>query len=154
MKVKSNVYDKIVEILCLLCMFGVVVYLFINWQRIPSEIPGHFNASGQVDRITDKNSLFALLIVTWIMYIGLSAISHFPNIWNTGVTITAKNKEKVYRIIKYMLVTEKLVVVCIFSYLTLHSTTGNALPSFFLPLFLTLVFGTMVVTGICLIKIR
>lgn len=154
MKVKSNYYDKVIEILCLLCLFGVIFYLVINWGNIPNEIPGHYNAAGEIDRITDKNSILVLLAVTWIMYIGLTAITHFPSIWNTGVTVTEENKGKVYRILKYMLVTEKLLVVCIFSFLTIHSTMGDALPAFFLPVFLTLVFGTMVITGICLMKAK
>ncbi|WP_328707003.1 DUF1648 domain-containing protein [Clostridium sp. HV4-5-A1G] len=101
------------------------------------------NAAGEVDKITDKNSLIALLAVGWIIFIGLSVVEKFSQIWNTGVQVTEQNKEKVYRILKTMIGTIKLLMVSVFSYLTLHSTTGEKLSSLFLPVVLILTFGSI-----------
>lgn len=143
MKIKKNKYDIIVNFLSLLCLFGTVIFLIISWKTIPAEIPGHYNAAGEVDKITNKNSLLVLLVIGWIMFVGISAIERFPQIWNAGIQITEQNKEKVYRILKNMIGTTKLLVVLVFSYLTVHSTTGENLSPLFLPVFLILMFGSI-----------
>ena len=144
MKITRSRYDIIVEILCMLCLLGPVLYLVINWGNIPDEIPGHYNALGQVDRITKKSSIIALPIVTAIMYIGMSAIERFPQAWNTGVTITEENKNRLYRIMKDMLKTTKLLIVVVFSYMTINSAIATQLSPWFLPVFLILMFGSMI----------
>ena len=141
MKIKRNKDDIIINFLSLLCLVGTVVFLIISWKTIPAEIPGHYNAAGEVDKVTDKSSLIVLLIVGWIIFIGLSVVEKFPQIWNTGVQVTEQNKEKVYRILKTMIGTIKLLVVLMFSYLMLYSTTGKNLPPLFMPAFLILMFG-------------
>lgn len=152
MKIKKNKYDIIINFLSLLCLVGTVIFLIISWQTIPDEIPGHYNAAGEVDKITDKNSLIVLLVVGWIMFIGLSVVEKFPQIWNTGIQVTEQNKEKVYRILKNMIGTTKLLVVLVFSYLALQSTTGENLSPLFLPVFLILMFGSIGVFIFQLVK--
>ncbi|OAA92601.1 DUF1648 domain-containing protein [Clostridium coskatii] len=144
MKIKKNKYDVIVNLLSLLCLAGTVVVLTILWKTIPAEIPGHHNAAGTIDKVTDKNSLIVLLLVGWIIFIGLSIVEKFPQIWNTGIQVTDQNKEKVYRILKNMIGTVKLLIASVFSYLTLQSTTGKNLSPLFLPVFLILLFGSIV----------
>lgn len=143
MKIKKNKYDIVVNFLSLLCLVGTVIFLIISWETIPAEIPGHYNGAGEVDKITDKNSLIVLLVVEWIMFIGLSVVEKFPQIWNTGIQATEQNTEKVYRILKTMIGTIKLLFVLVFSYLTIHSTTGENLSFLFLPVVLILIFGAM-----------
>ena len=144
MKIKTNRYDLFVEACCLLCLIGVLVYLVIAWQHIPQKVPGHYNALGEIDKMTSKGSLIALHITSWIMYIGLSVIAKFPQIWNTGVKVTEKNKEKVYRILKSMLGTVKLLTVVAFAYLTVNSAMAKPLSVLFLPIFLSLMFGSLI----------
>ena len=152
MKIKKNKYDIIINFLSLLCLVGTVVFLIISWKTIPAEIPGHYNAAGEVDKVTDKSSLIVLLIVGWIIFIGLSVVEKFPQIWNTGVQVTEQNKEKIYRILKNMIGTIKLLVALMFSYLTLYSATGKSLPLLFTPVFLILMFGSIALFIFQLVK--
>ncbi|MPM91141.1 hypothetical protein SDC9_138267 [bioreactor metagenome] len=124
-------------------LIGVVVYLAVNWRDIPDRIPGHYNAMGVVDRWGSKSGLIALPVIAIIMYISLTVVGHFPQIWNTGVTVTQENKERVYRILKNMLQTMKLLIVSVFSFLTVNSISGRNLSAWFLPIFLILLFGSM-----------
>ncbi len=143
-KITRSRYDIVVEILCILCLLGTVLYLIINWGSIPNEIPGHYNAMGQVDRVTKKSSIFAVPIINLIMYLGMSAVERFPQVWNTGVRITEENKYRVYRIIKDMVKTIKLLMLIVFSYLTINSATATELSPWLLPVFLILMFGSMI----------
>lgn len=116
MKIKRTKFDIFIEVCCLLCLVGIWIYLIVIWEHIPDEIPGHYNAMGEIDRVTGKGSLLVLPITTWIMYIGLAIVERFPQVWNTGVAVTEENKERVYRILKSMLGTLKLNVVVVFTY--------------------------------------
>lgn len=144
MKISRSRYDILTEILCIFCLLGTFLYLIIMWGSIPDEIAGHYNAMGQVDRITKKSSIIAMPIINLIMYLGMTFIGMFPQIWNTGVAITDENKHRVYRIIKDLLNTTKLLTVVVFSYLTINSATAKSLSPWFLPVFLILMFGSLI----------
>lgn len=154
MKVKKNKYDIFVEIVCITLLIGVLIYLFLNWSSIPDKIPGHYNAKGEIDRMGSKGELLILPIISWLMYLGLTVAEHFPQIWNTGVTVTEENKERIYRVLKNMLNTVKLMTVAVFVYLSINSSQGISLSVWFLPVSLILVFGSMILFIIKLIKVK
>jgi Arc/MetJ-type ribon-helix-helix transcriptional regulator len=98
LKLKKSMYNILVEIACLILLIGILIYLYINWNSIPDTISAHYNALGKIDRMGSKAELLVCPIVGWLMYIGLTVIEQFPQIWNTGITVTEENKEQVYRI--------------------------------------------------------
>lgn len=141
MMIPRRIYDIIIEICCIICIIGVLLFLIINWNSIPEKIPGHYNAAGQIDRVTGKSSLIVLFVVNWIMYIGMTIIEKFPQIWNTGVKLTEENKYRVLRILKDILKSTKLMTIVIFSFLIIYSALALPLPTWFLPVILILMFG-------------
>lgn len=143
MKIRRNGYDIAANILCLLLLIGIPIYLFINWSNIPDRIPGHYNAMGEVDRMGSKNELLLLPIVNILMYAGFSVVECFPQIWNTGVRVTEANKERVYRTIKSLISTLKLIIVAVFSFLSINSSLSLPLSVWYLPVFLILIFGSI-----------
>lgn len=154
MQIRRSKYDVVINLICLLLLSGVVAYLAINWSNIPDKIPGHYNAMGEVNRWGNKGELLILPIIGWIMYIGITVLEHFPQVWNTGVTITEDNKTRIYRILKSMIGTIKLLVVGVFMFLTVNSAMSKALPAWFLPVFLVLIFGSILFFLIKLTKAR
>lgn len=154
MRVKRNKYDIIVELICLIALIGTSVYLGINWNRIPEEVPMHYNVMGDINRWGQKGELLFLFFLTWIMYIGLTVIGRFPGIWNTGVTVTKENKERVYRILKSMLGTIKLLTVIIFVFLMINAIMTKELPAWFTPVSLVLVFGSIIFSVIKVVKAK
>ncbi|SEW44346.1 DUF1648 domain-containing protein [[Clostridium] fimetarium] len=154
MKVKKTKYDIFVEIVCLTLLIGVSIYLYLNWSTIPDKIPGHYNAMGQIDRMGSKGELLILPIIGWLIYLFLTVIEKFPQIWNTGVTVTEENKERVYRITKNLLNTVKLITVAVFVYLTINSSQAISLSVWFLPIFLILEFGSMIFFIIKLVRAK
>lgn len=143
-KIKSTPLGRVLNILCLVALGGATLYLLFSWNSIPNDIPGHYNALGEIDRVTGKGSLIFLMLFGWILYLGLSLIERFPSLWNTGVKITEENRERVYSALKNMLEVMKFLVVGNFCYLTISSAQGGALPSFYLPVFLILLIGSSV----------
>ena len=143
MKIPANKYDVFVETVCLLGLVGILVYLGVLWPQIAEMVPAHYNAAGQIDRMAGKNTLLLLPIIGWILYIGMSVLARFPRAWNTGVTITDENRERVYRTLKNTLGTLKMAVVAAFAALTVYSSLGLNLPFWFLPGILILVLGLL-----------
>ena len=142
MQIKRSKYDVAVNIICLTLLFGITIYLGINWSNIPDEIPGHYNFMGVVDTWVNKGKLIILPIVGWIIYLVITAIGQFPKLCDTGVT--EENKKRVYLILKNMLNTVKLLVIIIITYLTINSALDKNLPIWFLPVFLILIFGSII----------
>ncbi|HOK63632.1 MAG TPA: hypothetical protein PLE17_07050, partial [Soehngenia sp.] len=112
------------------------------------------DALGNIDRWGSKNELIVLPIIAWIMFIGISVLERFPKVWNTGVKVTEENAYRVYSTLYDMIKTLKLMLVIIFSFLTINSIHMNNLPKIFLPIILVLIFGNLIYHLIKLYKIK
>ena len=152
MEIKHNKLDTIAEVFCMILLIVTTLYTIYMYIQLPEKIPIHYNAAGVIDRYGNKLEIFILLIVTWVMYIGLSLVTRVPQFWNTGVSVTAENKDRVYRILKSMLKIIKMEIIVIFCYLIYNTTTLYNLPKWFVPVFLVFLFSTMLISFIVLIK--
>lgn len=143
MSIKSSFIDILKNIFAALILVGTFVFLWLNWGNLPDKIPGHYDAAGAVDRWGDKSELIALPIVAVILFIGITVVEQFPKIWNTGVTVTDQNRGRVYSALKSMIITEKLLVVAVFSFLSIYQASAKALPFLFLPCFFLIMLGSL-----------
>ncbi|GAB1477243.1 DUF1648 domain-containing protein [Bacillota bacterium] len=135
-------------------LIGSVMYLALSWGSISDKIPGHYNVAGEIDRWGNKVELLILPLISWMMYIGLSAIERFPGIWNTGVTVTAENRDRIYGILANMLVTLKFLLSSVFVFLTINSALAKPLSIWFTPVVLILTFGTLIFFMVLLFRNR
>ncbi|WP_426350811.1 DUF1648 domain-containing protein [Alloiococcus sp. CFN-8] len=154
MKIKNSKFDIFASVFSLLLLIGLTLYLLVFWDNIAQDIPSHYNGVGEADIISSKTSLLFTLAVAWILFIGLTVIERYPQIWNTGVTITENNRERVYRTLKNMLNMIKLTLVGNFFYTIINSSLGLNLSPYFLPVFLILIFGTLTFFIVKLVKTK
>ena len=96
MKVKSSIADKILQGFCLALLVGMTFYLLAGWSTFSDKLPMHFGASGQIDRWGGKGILIFMLVVQWGLYLLCTGVEQVPQVWNTGVKVTAANRERVY----------------------------------------------------------
>lgn len=144
MKLKNNKIDWIIEIMCLTLLIGLTAYLIFHWGSIPDKIPAHYDWEGNIDRWGNKSDLIFLPMMSWFLYLLITGLQQVPLVWNTGVKITEENEERVYRTLKYMLETLKLIVVADLTYITIHSLTGTSLSGWFTMIVLVAVFGDLI----------
>jgi len=144
MQVRSGVFDIIVNVLCLIQLVGITIYLIVAWGNLPDQIPGHFGADGAVTRYDDKGILLVLPIIAWVMFIGISVVERFPQLWNTGVRVTEENKFRVYRVIKSLISKVKFIVITMFVFITIIQSLAQSLPIWFSPVFLGVLFITII----------
>lgn len=142
-KIKRNTLDIVEAIVSLLCLVGVVVYLIAAWSHIPDQIPAHFNAAGEVNRWGSKSELIVLPIISWMLYGLITLVERYPQVWNTGVTVTEENRERVYRILKNMIAVIKMLMLLVFASITMISSLALRLPIWYLGVFLLAVFGSI-----------
>ncbi len=154
MKIENTKADRILDIIGWILLIGTLAYLILGWSSFPDQIPMHYNGAGEIDRWGGKGEIIVIEVVMWILYLGIGLVEKYPQIWNTGVEVTTQNKEKVYRILKYMLKTLKTLTALIFAYLIVNSLQGTPLPGWFTPATLILVFGDMAFWLVLLYRIR
>ena len=152
MRRSRTIPDRILEVISLLVMIGTTFYLIVGWNSFPDRIPVHYNAAGEIDRWGGKGELIFLFVMTSILYIGITLIQRFPQIWNTGVQVTQENRERVYRILMYMLETLKLLMVAGLTFLTVYSMTGKNLPVWFLFVFMGALFADLIFWMVRLVR--
>ncbi len=154
MKIKTTLADIILEILTLAALIGPLVYLLVTWSSIPAKIPMHYNFAGEIDRWGGKGEIIILVVIPWLLYFPITLIERFPQIWNTGVEVTEKNRVQVYRTLKYMVKTLKFSIALIFAYLILITASGMSLPGWFLPAVVIIEFGNIAFWLVRLFRLR
>jgi uncharacterized membrane protein len=143
MKSPKNKFDTAANSLSLTLQTGVVLYLALAWRSIPDRIPGHYDASGAVNRWACKGELLIPLLFGWILFLVITAAAHAPQTWNTGVRIMAENRDRVYAVLQNMLSTMKLLIAVFSAFLTVNMARALPLPAWFLPVFLGSLFGSI-----------
>ncbi len=150
----KKILYRVINILCLLIMIGTIVWLVAVWDNIPEEIPTHFDYAGNPDSYGSKTDIIVLPIFAWILYGVMVFVELIPGAWNTGVKVTPENQDRVYGIIKGMLVFLKLYIVCLFTLITIFSALAKSLPVWLLPVELVVIFGTIIISIVRLYRAR
>ena len=148
---KKYPLDQIMNRLSLLLLLGTVVFLTAFWQRIPDEVPMHFNAAGEIDRWSSRTELLILPVISWLVYGLLTVVEQIFRTWTAGGT-GMKKKEQVHFLRRHLLSTLKRLVVVIFTWIPVWCALALPLPVWFLPVTLVAVFGDMVYWIVRLIR--
>ncbi len=149
---KYGLINTIKKIVTWIVLFAPLVYLWIVWDTIPNRVPTHFNALGEADAWGHKNNVFLLFLVNILIFTIISIIERFPAAWNTGVKITEENRIRIYSILRNMIITIKLFMSCIFSYLILKVVYVDVLANWILTMIPVLITVILVYYGIKLYR--
>ena len=133
--------------------FGILVllvFLPIHYlPQLPESIPTHFNSAGVPDGFGSKSSIWFLPATGVFMYLLLTILSAFPQIYNFPVKITARNAMVQYRLATRFIRILKTLILALFLFLC-YQTVNTALEKTlglgkaFLPVFIILTFGIII----------
>lgn len=151
---RKNPFDRIAEVLAVLILLAATIFVLISWNSLPEQIPSHYDFKGQVDAYGGRGSLIFAVVMGWVLVLSMIVISRFPSIWNTGIERIPANAAVVNRIIKDMLNVLEVGMAILFSYMLIVPAMGIAMGLWFMPAFLTSIFGTIIVTVVRLIRNR
>lgn len=151
---KTTIFDRIATIVSILIMLAATVFLMINWGNLPEQVPSHYDFKGEPDDYGGNGILIFTLVMGWVMVLTFVVIGLFPQIWNTGVERTPANEAVINRIVKDMMNLMEVGLACMFAYMTVVPVLGINMGSWFMPLFLVIIFGTIIFTVVRLIRNR
>lgn len=125
------------EVLCLALLLGTVIFLILFWKNIPDSIPNHFDSMGQIDGYAEKKTLILLPVFMAVLYAVLSLVR--------TMRFRSLGREVRVPVPPLLFPLMKLAVLAGFSYMTVCSALNRPLGVWYLPVFLTLILGPLVV---------
>ena len=140
-KARYKRINKFLDIIGLALVVALVIMTFIYWGNAPDIIPTHYNFKGEVDAYGSKNTVFILLPIVLITYIGIAVLSKFPQVYNYPVEINPRNKEKQYLMASTFIRVLNVEIVTLFFFIQMNS--GKVLSIAFLFIFLLIIFGSI-----------
>lgn len=140
-KARYERINKFLDIIGLALVVALVIMTFIYWGNAPDIIPTHYNFKGEVDAYGSKNTVFILLPIVLITYIGIAVLSKFPQVYNYPVEINPRNKEKQYLMASTFIRVLNVEIVTLFFFIQMNS--GKVLSIAFLFIFLLIIFGSI-----------
>ena len=87
---------KVFDVLVVALFAAALVYLIVQWNQLPDEIPAHFGGDGEVDRYGSRAELLLLPVIGLIMWVGMSVLEKYPHTYNY-INLRPDNKEIQYR---------------------------------------------------------
>lgn len=150
LKLPLTGWENGLEVLSVMGVFFVFLLVYQSWGILPDRIPTHFGFTGQPDAWGNKEYLFFLPIMTVAMYLLLTIVSMFPHTFNYPVKITEENAVTQYLLARHLIVILKVETIWLFAYIqwvTIEVALGKAagLSNLFLPIFIVVMVGTIVV---------
>lgn len=126
------------------------VYILLEWSNVPSRVPIHFNVRGESDLWGPKPSLIILPLTGVILWFALGLLERYPHVYNYVVKITKGNAEIQYRSAVVLIRFLKNAIAMMFAYLSVISVQiakglENTSQEWVLPIFLTAIFGAIIV---------
>ncbi|MBK1810969.1 DUF1648 domain-containing protein [Clostridium sp. YIM B02505] len=149
LKIPYSSLERILEIVSIAAIIVVIGLLTAYWDDVPQRIATHFDIRGNPDDWGSKNTLLIIPIMSVFFYVLLTTVSKFPHIFNYVVDISELNARFQYSNARRLMIfikTEMLVYFSIMEYNLLIVGLGykTSLAIAMLPLFLIIVFGTVI----------
>lgn len=147
-KIDLDISDFIIEIIGAIFIIMMIAWPLYFFNELPDIIPSHFNAAGEPDGFSQKNTIWSMPALGLFSYISMFILNKFPHIFNYPKEITEENAERQYRIATKLIRTLNVLIAAGFFYISLRTiqtalNEQNGLGTFFLPIFLLTIFGTI-----------
>ena len=107
--------EIILQALSGLVILYVSFLIVIRYGDLPDTIPTHYNAFGEVVGWGNKSTILLLYGVNLVMYIGLTILERYPQLYNYPVQITENNIRIQYLLARILITSLKLGMTCIFT---------------------------------------
>ena len=139
MRVPLRKIDFAVYIVCFLVIFMMVLYCIVAWNKIPKQIPSHYDFSGSVRGYEGRAAVLSAPITLIVLVPVLIIVSFFPAAWNfPRMKVTQRNAPAVSACVRNMLDIMMLLVTATLGTIFVCQVTEKLVPAFFLPVLLAL----------------
>ena len=135
LKPVSTKLDLILEIAAFLFFLAIWLLPIFTYQILPETIPTHYNLIGEIDDWGSKGTIFILPAIALVLYIGLTVMNKYPQIFNYPTKVTQDNALQLYsKATRLMRITKLIVVVLFFAieWQICNTNENSKLPVWFL----------------------
>ncbi len=132
-----------------LCLIIVsAIFLMVEWPSLPNQVPMHFNGVGEADGWGSKWTVWILLIIGSLLWVGMLILSRFPHVFNYLTEITDENAEFQYKNAKLMITLVNTIIIVDFTYLSYQIVQvakglSNGLGTWNMLIFILVLLGTI-----------
>lgn len=146
--IPKTTFEKILDCIGLIVFFGWIIYIFTTWSGLPAEVPGHYDAAGNITRMGSKWELILLPVIAGSLSVFLSFFEKHPE-WHNYLNLNERNIEFQYKNSRLMLNVLKNIMVFLFAAIgwnMIQVGLGKAesLGIWFMPVFLAFIFIPMI----------
>jgi len=137
------------EALAWFFLIALIILPLFYYNQLPEQIPGHFNAKGEVDDYTSKGFIWVLPIIGTALFALLHILSKDKNLKVNGPSHVSPEELDHQRLVgRKLLNALKIVIPVSFLYINYKTIlTGlgkaNGLGPYFLYIFLIAIFGVI-----------
>ncbi|WP_163970974.1 DUF1648 domain-containing protein [Oceanobacillus halotolerans] len=100
---------------------GSIILLVFVWNKLPAEVPAHYNAFGEVDRWGSKMELLILPIVGTFLLLFTQLLEKFPEAHNYPKRLNESNAKQFYLNSRKMMNQIKNICMIIFALILFES---------------------------------
>lgn len=129
LKLPLSNFEIVVECACIILLIVLFAGLARTYSNLPESVASHFNIKGVPDSYGGRSSLFVLALVTLGIYVLLTIMRRYPNLYNYPVKITEENARMQYQIARNYIAVLKLSVMLIFAIIEwniIHLSLGES----------------------------
>lgn len=149
-KIKKTSFDRCIEAITVLIMLAQWIVVLLFYSKLPETVPMHYNIAGEIDGWGNRSLLLILLVLSTIMYIGITFLQKVPHFYNyAAIEITMQNAEDIYRTAVRMIRILKLLMAAMFTLITIR-ILQDALNTFWFVQFWML-YGTLVLMAVSIL---
>lgn len=140
LKIKTTKSEWIWNIIGYSFYLGSLILLVINWNKLPEEVPAHYNGLGEVTRWGSKGVYFIIPIIMGIfLLLMMQTLERFPEVYNYPKRLNESNAKKFYLVTRKMMNQFKNIFSVTFSYLLIQKIAiafnwNDGLGMLFLPI--------------------
>ena len=142
--------DHLVDAILLVSVIALIAIPAYYFDRLPEEIPIHFDAQGTPGNYNKKSLIWLISGIGIVMVVGLRLIRDQKESFNYPVAITEKNKEVQYQLARRLL--QFIAVICgvmfsgiLWSIVKVATQEWTRAPGFVIPVFILVLFGGLIV---------
>lgn len=95
--IEKTMLEKVANSIGIVSIISMILYIVLNWSALPSDVPIHFNAAGEVDRWGSKWWMLFLPMITIALYIFMEVIERNPHTHNYPARLTEQNAAQFYK---------------------------------------------------------
>ena len=119
--IQKTMLEKLANVIGVASIVIMTLYMVLNWSALPSDVPIHFNATGEVDRWGSKWWMLLLPIITIVIYIFMDLIERKPHTHNYPTRLTEQNATQFYKESCRTMNLTKNITAMMLAYITVRS---------------------------------